>query len=97
MEFDRRLLQSLKQLCCIDISAEEEEKILQDLKRIVQHVDQLQTLDTEGVPPCHHVIQGQSNVMRDDLVGETLDRSRFLANAPDQIGGLVRVPAVIKS
>jgi aspartyl-tRNA(Asn)/glutamyl-tRNA(Gln) amidotransferase subunit C len=96
MEFDRQLLQQLKQLCRIDISEAEEEKLLKDLKRIVEHVDSLQTLDTEGVPPCSHVIEGQANVLRDDLVGETLPRERFLANAPDHIGGLIRVPAVIQ-
>jgi len=96
MEFDRQLLKNLKQLCRIDITEEEEERLLRDLKRILEYVTQLQQLDTEGVPPCSHVTGDRVNVMRDDLVGETLPRARFLANAPDQIGGLVRVPVVIQ-
>jgi aspartyl-tRNA(Asn)/glutamyl-tRNA(Gln) amidotransferase subunit C len=96
MQFDQELLRNLKQLCRIDISEEEAEKLLRDLKRIVEYMDLLQELDTEGVPPCSHVSGDTVNVMRDDLVGPTLPRERFLANAPDQIGGLVRVPAVIQ-
>jgi aspartyl-tRNA(Asn)/glutamyl-tRNA(Gln) amidotransferase subunit C len=34
--------------------------------------------------------------MREDKVGETLPRELFLANAPSHVGGLIRVPPVIK-
>jgi len=34
--------------------------------------------------------------MREDLVVPTLTREEFLANAPAHVGGMVRVPPVIK-
>ncbi len=34
--------------------------------------------------------------MREDKTGDLLDRELFLANAPSHIGGMVRVPLIIK-
>ena len=37
-----------------------------------------------------------ANVTREDVVGELLNREAFLANAPSHVGGMIRVPPVIK-
>jgi Asp-tRNA(Asn)/Glu-tRNA(Gln) amidotransferase C subunit len=34
--------------------------------------------------------------MREDEIKDLLPRDQFLAGAPDQIGGMVRVPPVMK-
>jgi aspartyl-tRNA(Asn)/glutamyl-tRNA(Gln) amidotransferase subunit C len=76
---------------------EEEKKALQKhLAKVLKHIEQLEEVDTEGVEPCYRVLETLSNVMRDDEVGDLLDRDRFLANAPSHVGGMVRVPPVIK-
>jgi aspartyl-tRNA(Asn)/glutamyl-tRNA(Gln) amidotransferase subunit C len=59
-------------------------------------MEQLNEIDTTAVEPCHHVLEDVVNVMREDAVGKTMPRDVFLANAPSQIGGLIRVPTVIK-
>ncbi|MBI3236171.1 MAG: aspartyl/glutamyl-tRNA amidotransferase subunit C [Chlamydiales bacterium] len=43
------------------------------------------------------VLKGLRNVMRKDEVGTPLSREEFLANAPSHVGGMVRVPPVIKT
>ena len=58
---------------------------------------QLNEVDTTGVEPCNYVLKSMlKNLMREDSVGELLPRERFLSNAPDQIGGMVRTPPVLK-
>ena len=37
------------------------------------------------------------NRMREDEVKEVLSREEFLANAPDQIGGMIRIPPLMKA
>lgn len=93
---NKQTIQNLIGLCRISCSEEEQESLLVDLKKIVDYIEQLQEIDTENVSPCYHVLEGACNVMREDIVGETLPRDLFLANAPSQIGGMVRVPPVIK-
>lgn len=95
-DLNKQTIHNLIGLCRINCSAEEQESLLLDLKKILDYFEQLQEIDTQHVPPCYHVLEGVCNVMREDVVGETLSRDLFLANAPSQIGGMIRVPPVIK-
>lgn len=95
-ELNKETIKHLTRLCRIDCTEEEQESILKDLKRILNYIEQLQEIDTENVPPCNHVLEDIVNVMRDDEIGPVLSRDVFLANAPAHIGGMIRVPPVIK-
>lgn len=93
---DKHSIRNLIELCRISCSEEEQESLLNDLKKMLDYFEQLDEIDTQDVSPCYHVLEGSCNVMRDDVVKDTLPRELFLANAPAQIGGMVRVPPVIK-
>ncbi len=95
-KLDKETILQLTRLCRIDCTEEEQETLLKDLKKIFDYIEQLQEIDTENVPPCNHILEDMANVMRDDVVGKVLDREAFLANAPSHIGGMIRVPPVIK-
>lgn len=94
--FNKDTIKYLTELSRIDCSPDEQEAILKDLQSILEYFQQLNELDTTGVPPCNMVLEEIQNVMREDQAGETLPREVFLGNAPSQVGGLVRVPPVMK-
>ena len=96
MNFDKDLIQNLAGLCRLECSEEEADAMLKDLEKIVSYVEGLQDVDTEDVQPCDHVIADMVNVTRPDEVGETLDRKTFLDNSPDHVGGMIRVPSIIR-
>ena len=81
----------------IECSEEEQEALLRDLEKILVLFEELNEINTENVSPCNQVLEGMANVMREDSVGNILTREDFLSNAPSQVGGLVRVPPVMKS
>lgn len=96
-QFDRTTLENLKKLCRIDINENEEADILRSLSRVLNYVSQLNEVPTEGVEPCNYVLRSMlTNQMREDIVQEVLPREIFLANTPDQIGGMVRTPPILK-
>lgn len=95
-QLDKNTIKSLIQLSRIDCSEEEQEALLKDLKSILKYVELLDEVDTTHVPPCNHVMDNIVNVMREDAIGEILPRETFLANAPSHVGGMIRVPQVIK-
>lgn len=94
---DKSTIEALSQLCRIGCSDEELDALLKDLKGILHYIDQLKEVNTENVAPCNHVLEGMANVMREDVVGKPMPRDLFLANAPAHVGGMIRVPTVIKS
>ena len=96
-KLDLESVKKLSKLCRIHCTEEEADKLVVDLQKIIDYVEQLENIDTEGVAPCNHVLEEVSNVMREDIVGETLPRDLLLSNAPDKIGGFIRVPSVLKS
>lgn len=96
-QLDENTIKELIQLCRIGCTEEEQIALLADLKSILDYVNLLQEVETEDIPPCNHVIDGMANVMREDIVGEIMPREVFLANAPSHIGGMIKVPPVLKS
>ncbi|NGX45821.1 MAG: Glutamyl-tRNA(Gln) amidotransferase subunit C [Chlamydiae bacterium] len=90
-EFER-----LVRLCRIALSKDEKEKLQTNLKNIVGYIDALQSIDTTNVDPCVHVVEGHSLPLRADEVGPVLEREEFLANSPSHVGGMVKVPAIMK-
>lgn len=96
-QFDKETLKTLAQLSRIQCKEEAEiGKLLKNLTSILNYFDRLQEIDTEGVPACNHVLDTVQNVMREDKIEETLKKEDFLSNSPSHIGGMVRVPSVIK-
>lgn len=90
-------LTDLKKLCRIRTKSQEEKDLLDSIERILEYMHLLNVVDTKNIPPCNYVLQEMAKSdLREDIVGEQLSREKFLANAPDQTGGLIRVPPVIK-
>lgn len=96
-KFNRQTLENLESLAKIKLSEEEKIDLLENIQKILAYIEQLSAIDTEDVEPCNFVLQNQqTNALREDEVGELLSREVFLDNAPDQIGGMIRVPSVIQ-
>lgn len=95
-ELDLKSVKSLSELCRIGLTDAEAETLLTDLNTTLDSVKKLQELDTENVKPCFQVQDDLHNVQREDHVQDLYSREEFLANAPDHVGGMVRVPIVIQ-
>jgi aspartyl-tRNA(Asn)/glutamyl-tRNA(Gln) amidotransferase subunit C len=97
MSFDTQTLEHLKKLCRIECTPEEEADILSSLQKVLSYVAQLKEIDTEGVRSCRYVLRSSAKrQLREDVVQETLNAEIFLNLAPEQIGGMVRIPPVMK-
>ncbi len=96
-KLNKETIKKLTQLSRIACTEEEQDKLLQDLGKILDYFEQLSEINTDNVTPCNHVLAGIVNVMREDVVGPTLSRDKFLADAPAKpFAGMIRVPPVIK-
>ncbi len=86
----------LAKLSRIAVTEEETKSLQKDLSRILDFVEQLDELDLEGSTLCNQIIKDHKHLMRDDVVKDLLPRDAFLKNAPDHMGGMVKVPPIIK-
>lgn len=68
----------------------------EQLNQILEVVDRLQAVDTEGVRPTAHVLE-LKNVLREDRPEPGLTNAEALANAPDRQEGYFKVPKIVGS
>lgn len=78
-------------LAKLELSENEKEQAKKDMGRMLDYIDKLGELDTEGVEPMSHVFPVQ-NVFREDVVTNSDAREQLLSNAPDQKDGMFAVP-----
>ncbi|MDM8551857.1 Asp-tRNA(Asn)/Glu-tRNA(Gln) amidotransferase subunit GatC [Desulfobacterales bacterium HSG2] len=78
----------------LDMDEESIDKFAGQIGTILEYVDTLKQVDTEGVTPTSHAIS-LTNAFREDVEKEHLDRDLSLANAPEKEEGNFVVPKVI--
>ena len=81
-------------LAKLALSDEEKEQAKKDMGRMLDYIDKLGELDTEGVEPMTHLFPVQ-NVFREDVVTNGDDRDSMLKNAPGEKDGMFVVPKTI--
>lgn len=69
-------------------------EIKADLNKILEFVDQLNEVDTEGVEPLIYMNE-EPDQLRDDVVNYTIDQKEALKNAPDKDSDYIKVPKVL--
>ena len=83
-------------LAQLELTGEEKQLFTRQLADILAYAEQVQAVDTSGVPATAHVHAAQ-RTERDDVPRPSLSVGDALANAPDGAheAGLFRVPRVI--
>ena len=81
-------------LARLELSDAELDTYTEQLGAVLDHADDVAALDLADVPPTAHPLP-LVNVLRDDVVGPTLDRDEVLAQAPAVEDGRFRVPAIL--
>ena len=77
-------------LARLGLSADEKERMRDQLSSILEHIGSLSELDTDAIPPTAQVI-ALSNVMRDDVVQPSLPHEVVIGNAPRSSDGYFEV------
>lgn len=92
---EKKQVKHIASLSRLLLSPEEEEILRLQLSSILQYMEKLRELNTEGIKPTSHVID-IVNVMRDDIPHPSLPPEEALRNAPERFKGFYRVPKIIE-
>jgi len=69
-------------------------EMVNDMNRMLAFVEKLNELDTKGVEPLIYMTD-ESNVLREDVVKETISQKEALLNAPKKDSDYFKAPKVI--
>jgi aspartyl-tRNA(Asn)/glutamyl-tRNA(Gln) amidotransferase subunit C len=94
--FSRSDVEAIAALAELELSREELDLFGRQLAEILDYANQVQQIDTSGVPPTASVVVGHE-ADRPDTVRPSLGLAEALANAPDAalVSGFFKVPRVI--
>lgn len=94
MSIDKQDVQKIAYLARLSLTEEDTIQYQHSLSSVLELVEQMQAVNTEGIEPLAHPLESTQR-LREDIVTETNRREAFLANAPQAEAGLFLVPKVI--
>lgn len=95
MKINRDVLDKIAHLARLEFDEKDAEKMMKDMTAIVNWVEKLNEVDTEGVEPLT-TMSHEVNSLRDDEVKPHLDHEETLKNAPKKDSDYFRVPKVLE-
>lgn len=94
MKVDNQLVDKVAELAKLEFDAQAKQKMISDMDKILSFVGKIEELDTEGVEPLIYMTQ-ETNVLRNDEVGQHNTKEEALKNAPDKDSDYFKVPKVL--
>ncbi|MBH1940530.1 Asp-tRNA(Asn)/Glu-tRNA(Gln) amidotransferase subunit GatC [Mobilitalea sibirica] len=95
MKITEDTIQYVAALAKLSVTEGEKKKIAKDLEDILDYMEIMNQLDTEGVEPMSHVLPVK-NIFREDVVINENNREELLKNAPKQKDGSFAVPKTVE-
>lgn len=98
MALSEKEVRYVAELARLKLTEEEVREFLPQLDSILEYVAKLNQVDLQGVEPMAQVLaEGSADfALRPDAPRKTFSPEEALANAPQQAGGLFKVPRVIE-
>lgn len=91
---DQEQVRKVAKLARLELDEREVEEFSGQLSAILGYFEKMDELDTEGVEPLAHCLP-ISNVLRKDVVRESLGTDAVLANSPQRDGDFFKVPKIL--
>lgn len=92
MPIGMREVEHVAWLARLELTDQEKQVMAGQLGRILEYMEKLKEVDTEGIPPTFHALEGMASPLRQDQPAPGLDPEGALAGAPDRVDDLFRVP-----
>ena len=94
MPIDIPTIKNIAHLARLELTSEEESQLSVDIEQILNWINQLEEVNTEGIDAVIHM-HGNVNVFRNDEASNDLTRTEALANAPVKEGEYFKVVKVV--
>ncbi|MBO0436696.1 Asp-tRNA(Asn)/Glu-tRNA(Gln) amidotransferase subunit GatC [Vagococcus fluvialis] len=94
MAISKEEVKKVAALSKLSFKEEELELFTSQMGKIIDMVEELGEVDTEGVPFTSNVVS-EINVLREDVVIKGESREELLKNVPETKDGFIKVPAIM--
>jgi aspartyl-tRNA(Asn)/glutamyl-tRNA(Gln) amidotransferase subunit C len=98
MKLTEKEVRYVASLANLELKPDEIDRMVHDLDSILEHMDRLAEIDTDGVEPMSQVLYDaeETATLRPDIERAPIGNDAALANAPMPGNGYFKVPKVIE-
>ncbi len=94
IHFDENEILKIARLAQLKLSPDEALELSTQLKKVIDHFDEITAVDTTGIEPL--ITPSEIEFFgRDDVVVQETTTEDIVSNAPDKMGHLFKVPPVV--
>src|ERR1700739_1218292 len=93
-KIDYKTVDEVAHLARLEFNTAAKDEMVKDMNNMLSFVEKLNELDTTGVEPLIYMTD-ESNVLREDVVKETITQKEALLNAPKKDSDYFKVAKVI--
>lgn len=94
MKLSKQDVENIAEISQVFLTEEEKEEQVVEINKLLGAMDILKEVDITDVEPLTHVFPN-SNVLREDNVGETLSEEETFRNAPEVEERMFKVPKIV--
>ncbi|MCF8009033.1 MAG: Asp-tRNA(Asn)/Glu-tRNA(Gln) amidotransferase subunit GatC [Halanaerobiales bacterium] len=91
---DQKEVKYIANLASLKLSEDQVKKFSKQLSDILDYIEKLDELKTDNIRPTSYTVPVK-NVLRDDVVKDSLDIKKVLKNAPERSNNQFRVPKIM--
>jgi aspartyl-tRNA(Asn)/glutamyl-tRNA(Gln) amidotransferase subunit C len=88
-------IKKISKLSRLTLSDQELNDFYEELNSIVNTIQKLNELDTQGIEPTYAAALDIED-LRDDIAKPSMDRDQILQNAPESEDGAFKVPTIVE-
>ncbi|MEG0254508.1 MAG: Asp-tRNA(Asn)/Glu-tRNA(Gln) amidotransferase subunit GatC [Vagococcus sp.] len=94
MAISKEEVKRVAHLSKLSVDDNELEMFTTQMGNIIEMVEQLESVDTKGVPFTSNVAS-EMTVLREDIVIQSETRDELMKNVPESKDGFIKVPAIM--
>ncbi len=95
MEVNQDTISHLAELSNFALTDDERDRLVGDIKGIVNYISQLDELNTAGVEPTYQVFEMENVWREDEILPQEADREALLGLAKEVKDNQIKVPKVL--
>lgn len=94
-KISKELIDTLSRLAKINLNEEQVEKYTKDLSSVMGYMEEIKNLDVSNIQETSRIAK-EENVLREDIVKQSLDQKEALKNCKNTHNGYFLVPQILK-
>lgn len=94
MKLDENTVTKIAGLAKLEFNGKEKNEILQDMNKMLDFVDKLSEVNTDGITPLIHMTD-ETNILRPDVARTDITQKEALKNAPKKDSTYFKIPKVL--